>query len=826
MADRERRASIRIRASVDSQLGRALRGVTSAAAKSTQDVERAQRRQTRVSQDMARESERASVDQARAGKQAAQDVERAQRRQARTSRQTGRAAVDSARLSMEATRGLEGAQRRQTRTGQSASRQVDRAAQQQARSSKNASRQTEASREAIEREKQAIVAKSKTAKALAREELRAKERAARDAVRANERASREEKRIARDLVRAQERAVRDVARVKERAARAEVRDAQRAAQRRIREEQRVARAAMKQAEATKRSRRSALGAIGGGGGLVAVGAGLGVGAGQLIGRGQGVAGVGSLEERVGVAGGFQRSLVLTANEANLTEEEQQRIQQDVVQASKETNIPIEDFAAALMDAQQGFDALRDFAAIVPDLATIAAGKDIPLRDVVNVLGTARTGLGLNDADSLKRFADILISTSERGSVEAGAVARDIGPIMAQYAIQTGRTGIVAASELLAFTQTLGKFQPGQSSEIATQIEALLFALKEKDTQEALRKSDIQIFEDDGKTLRGLSDIAAQFAASGEFEADARRLRSGSGTFEERVQTIGKGGIFGRKEAQRAAVMLMTAVQDNPEAFLQLQNIQGGLGLEQADKGLKKLQELPFFKLQNIGITAQAETLKDLGRIVEEITPAVKATTELQSEFPLMTEALKSLETAVWALVGALGAAKLFGGAGAPATATAATTAAGALAGPPGKLPKVSRGMKGGGIIGLALAAAEPFIRESGEDLPFSWLWNDKAFENKFGRSSLHGDEDDDADNDLRHDRRPTMQPGDKALRASLQRQPDRRPASEASSAPRPERDWKGKVHIEIDDRRVNVRQVESDDERVGMTVDSGMRSTQ
>lgn len=457
-----------------------------------------------------------------------------------------------------------------------------------------------ATRAEIEAAKRGMLDKGRTAESIARTEIRLAEKVARDRKRASEMALRAEKR---------------------------------AGEQTRREAEKTAQSQIKEAKRAQRERAAGRGRAGAAiiGGTVA---GAVFGGVQVAQRGQSVARVGSQEEMLDTAIEFKKQMLLTAVEAKTDDGTRDQIADAIFASSKETNTSLLDYTDALGAAQASFDKFEIFGKIIPELAKIAAGKDMPLQELVSVLGVAGTGLGITDEKGMLALADVLISTAERGSIEAGPIAGVLGPLMADWTVKTGRTGEAAARELFATAQVLAKFNPTKPGVVGTQIEAFMSAIKgDKKTQGALRKAGVEVLDDKGE-LRQMSDIAAQMASSKKFF--------------ERVQTGGteQGGLFGRKEAQLAAVNLATAVRDDPNALLSLQNIEAGQGLASSQSGLEKLQATSGFKLQNIGATAQVETAKDSDRIIEAMTPMVKGLTELQTEFPLLNASMPILTGAI------------------------------------------------------------------------------------------------------------------------------------------------------------------------------------
>jgi hypothetical protein len=455
------------------------------------------------------------------------------------------------------------------------------------------------------------------------------------------------------LAKEEERAVQSVARAKEKAARDAVRAAERAAAATRREAEKTARAQVREAEKAAREqtrfneRRGAnmrnfvIGTAGAAYGLAR-------GSLDLIGRGQSLAGVGSLEERLSTTKQFRQDMIITANEAKVSDKDRKKIEEDVLKASEKTGISILEMSGALMAAQQNFDKFKEFADIIGELAQVSAAKGTPLKDLVNIVGTASVSLGLNSAEEKRKFIDVLISTAERGSVEAGAFASNFGAMLPFYTQVTHRTGMEGAREMFAFGQVLGKYHPGAPGEAATEAEALLFKLSEPQTQADLLKADVKVTEGGkiGGQMLPFNDIMKNLAESKKYS----------------LPGVGF-AIFGRKEPTIAASNLIQAYREDPNAMLKLQNIEEGAGAASAGASFEKLKSDASFNLGLIGTQAQAATTRDADRIVQTIMPAVKALTETQNKFPLLTESIGTLESTLRYAIAALVTNTLLGGGG-------------------------------------------------------------------------------------------------------------------------------------------------------------------
>lgn len=559
---------------------------------------------------------------------------------------------------------------------------------------------------------------------------------------------REHQALVREKIREQERLVRITEQFQKEMTRNATREAQRTAQAQIRESEKASREQKKNAKEVSDYNRRVLFAAGG----AAYGAVQGGMA--LVGRGQALAGVGTLDERLSVAGRFRRQMIITSNEARVSAEERIKIEEMMLQTSEKLGISILDLSGALANAQQKFDQFRATAEVLPDLAKFAVGKGLPITDVVDAIGSISRALDLTsvedpskmDPEKQRKALDLIIASSEKGSIESGAVARDIAPLAAPFAMQTGRAGLDGLAELLALAQTLGQSQPGQSGEVATQIEQMLVRFSDADTQKRFKSIGIEVTQGGkiGGTLKNFGEIGRllnqdfvlpethrkalekrveKARADGVDPAgidvivDDFTKKHGTQNAFKASAGIRKEVLGGRLEAMRGVVALMAALNRDEDTFTRLQTLPEGQGLQSAESTLADLEKDPMFNLEKVGAKAQADTVRDADRIVAAITPAVKELTELQTKFPMLTESMGVVNNTMQGLIAALLTQQLFLGGKAIAGANAAGGALGTGMGLLGKAGMVGAAGLAGYLAGDALFEAIGWDREKmGEGL--------------------------------------------------------------------------------------------------------------
>lgn len=485
-------------------------------------------------------------------------------------------------------------------------------------------------------------------------------------------------------------------RAAERAGASERREAERTARTQIREAQRAAKEETKIAQRSSEERRRIM--LGIAGGLY----GAAKGGAALAQRGFGLAGVGSLEERLQTAGDFRAQLIRTAGEAKASPEERARVEANLLKISEQTNISIMDLVAGLATAQSRFDKFKEFSATIGDIAKVSQATGENLDDLVGAIGTASTVFQLDESGQ-REFINALIATSERGAINIGDFARNLAGTAGSFQVATGRTGIEGAREFLATAQTLGTSQVG-AAETATMVERLMSQLSLPDTQGKLKQIGVDVLDKQGK-LKNIGEIGQLLLENKNFQKAGVRQ-----------------AVFPEIRAMRGAEFLTAELARNPEAFAKLQNISAAEGAESVNRRFAELSSDPLFKLRNTGVRAQTETVRDADRIVKAITPAVTELAKLQTQFPLLTESLGTLESAVRWAGGALLADRMMGGGG-QAFGRAAGTALGAAATPTlstvwssaGALAKIGIAGEALGVGFAAYLATHEILKATGID---------------------------------------------------------------------------------------------------------------
>ncbi len=511
------------------------------------------------------------------------------------------------------------------------------------------------------------------------------------------------KRLAKQGVTTARRAAQQVRREAAKTARAQIKQAEKAQRTVSRLADKAAKDQIKAAKKVRDNRRRLAGAVGG----AVVGAAVGVAA--LAQRGQGAAGVQSIDQRLANAKQIRDVLIGTASEAlgkEGTEEGLTKMTDEltklVVQVSKQYQIDATQLAGALAEAQTGFAQLEDFATILPEIAALtkaSVGSDP--KDFVNVVGVLGDAFKLT-LEEMRQLPAIIKETSAEGAISPKELASAFGPALKVLAAATGRTGLDAVREALATAQVLGTSK-AKAPEVATFLEQMTRQLQRPEVREGLARVGVQVSEETDSTLARARK--GRKARKGAFQGDLLPIGQIFKSLQANQEQLTKPGALTAigipEDVSKAFIFAM----QSGDKFSEVSGAQGGQA--DIDRVVAKLTSGPQGELAQLRVEAQAKTIADADRIVETILPMTTALTELQTEFPLLTESMGILTGAVGGLAAVIVGQKLLGGGAAGAGGAAGK--AGGLLSKGGSLLKAA----GAGIAGLAGTAGAGLLSIAG-----------------------------------------------------------------------------------------------------------------
>jgi hypothetical protein len=495
-------------------------------------------------------------------------------------------------------------------------------------------------------------------------------RAAVDGARQRERAEQRTARVVTQVseleIRDARRRAREVVRLSEETGRTRVRVAQRTAREIAREEEDLAR---------RRGRQAA----GGGGGrvgpaMLAAGGVLAGGAQALYGRAAATAGIGSLDQRIQAAGEFGMGVMRFAANAGIDSTARDRLQSQIVSTSDRTGLRSGQLLAGLESAQARFgpEIAMDLAGSLDQLANASVATGSSVEDLIGLLGTVQTAYRLN-GEELQDFLNSTVQATREGSIDARDFAGSFASTLALYASSTNRRGIAGAREAVGLAEVIGSGQFG-AAESATRMEALVRELSDPRVQDRFREAGVNIANSAGNLLP-MEQIAANVQGS-------RQLATSRGISSLRLDS-------------RAESALMVLREQGVEGFRKFANADAAEGARFVQSTSSEMLSSEYAQLTRIGTRRENDTIRDADRIIATYRETVDSVSGLQSQFPILTEVMGTLTTAIQTLIPALVTASVFKGGGSAAAAALGFGGAGAA------------GAAGGGglLAGLAGSSA-------------------------------------------------------------------------------------------------------------------------
>lgn len=456
----------------------------------------------------------------------------------------------------------------------------------------------------------------------------------------------------------------------ERSARAQTRAVEREAQSQRRAQEReasaAARAQARRAEQRRRGLRALPGAVGTAG-LAAADA--------VIGRARGYQsslGVQSTDQRV--AGFVDRQVRLARLSAN-SGVSMQALQEQLSASGQGALVSQDDILAAMETAQArlvggGLD-LEFFTQNLTALARASQAAGGSTEDWTVAVGQMVRQLGVAEGDT-SELIGALIAAAQSGAIEAGDFAEQFSGILSQFRSLRGEggQGIGGAREFTAVAQTLG--QGGRSpAEVRTLMQNMMASLTRGDVQRRIetRLRDRNVFDQNGQLTIGIGDLLERMSGTGYFQSATRRQE-----------------IFGRDiQSNEAFTTLLNSfsLANGGNPISDLQNVNAEQGQAVVDQMYANLEGTASGDVLAMRARGEAQFATNGEALVAHEARLAAALTDVETQFPLATEAVGALRDVVSATVTTFAALNMAtGGAlfGGGAAATGATGAGGAVGG--------------------------------------------------------------------------------------------------------------------------------------------------
>lgn len=372
------------------------------------------------------------------------------------------------------------------------------------------------------------------------------------------------------------------------------------------------------------------------------------------------------------------------------------LQGAVTSASRGALTSQDDILAALETAQGrlvgGDTDLQFFIDHAQDLARASRAAGGSTEDWTVAVGQMQRQLGVASGDT-EEMIGVMVAAARAGAIEAGDFAEQFSGILSQFRSLRGEqgAGIGGAREFGAVAQALG--QGGRSpAEVRTLMQNMLAGLTRADTQRNIerRLGDRNVFDRNGTLQIGLGDLIQRMAADADFQS-----------------ATGRQAIFGRDlQVNEAFTTLLNGARDGANPIGELQAVNAAEGQQVINDFFTQLEGSTAGEVLAIRSRAEGQFQENGGDLVAHEARLAAALSDVETRFPLATEAVGALRDIVMATTATFGALNLatggalFGGAGAAAGGAGAAAAAGG-----GVVATGAAILGGGALLAAPLIAA-------------------------------------------------------------------------------------------------------------------------
>lgn len=305
--------------------------------------------------------------------------------------------------------------------------------------------------------------------------------------------------------------------------------------------------------------------------------------------------------------------------------------------------------------QNRFSNAQGFATAAPDIARFATATGANSADVTGLVGEAFRQMNVSP-DQIGQLLGTLQVTSEKGSVEASDIAGSMSPSIGAFASLTGQTGLGGMQNFLALAQTMGA--SGGDASVLTQ--NLLAKLSSGDVQRNLSRRGVEFRGENGQL-----DMQAMVTSM----VGNRRFVSESGQINQTALQ----GVLGADMQANTAMRTLLQEEIAGRGLNTIASASSAEGSATIDLTMKRIEESAGGGARKAGVNAEANFMENGDQLVRSMTAIAAASSNVETRFPMLSQATDTLRGGFGHLTGTLGALNLAG------MGTAAQTAGGAAA---------------------------------------------------------------------------------------------------------------------------------------------------
>lgn len=352
---------------------------------------------------------------------------------------------------------------------------------------------------------------------------------------------------------------------------------------------------------------------------------------RVVSEAQALAKAGTIASRLEQSMYFKRLIAIKGIESGIKKEELPTFEAPILAAAHRTGASAIEMAEALEEAQTRFAKFKDFIPYMDLLGKVSIGTQSKVRDLVGMLGTGMTIFGLK-GEELEDALYFMVQSASQGSISIGEFSDQLAKFFGSFKGFTKTQGMKGITEMVSFFQAIQKSLQAEPSVVGTYGRAFLNDLSRlpKKAQKQLKKAGVELTDEFGKMLP-LPVLVAGFYKARE-----------AGKFTD----VTKRAVFRNVRSSAAFDALMNTLESVPKYMEEIAAASPKKGRTMVAEQYEAVMAGGMGRLQRIGVDAQIRSIRQMEVLATHEADLAEKITDLQSKFPILTEALGALKDVI------------------------------------------------------------------------------------------------------------------------------------------------------------------------------------
>lgn len=336
---------------------------------------------------------------------------------------------------------------------------------------------------------------------------------------------------------------------------------------------------------------------------------------------------------------------------HISDAETARLRSDVTGAARTGMVDPAQILSIIETGQNRFSAPEFFRQSAGQIARFSTATGSDAESVTGLVGEMQRQMGVQAAD-VGSLLGSLQATSEKGSVEASTIAGTMAPSIGAYHALTGQGGTSGAANFFGLAQTLG----ASGGDPTTLMQNFLAKASSADVQGNLRAAGVNATDANGHM--NVESLIAQMATN-------RRFVGADGSINQTALQ----GVIGRDMEANTAFRTLIAEQLAGRSIGSIASSSAADGTATVDTAIRRIEGSAAGDVLKARTNASANFMENGDQLVRSMTAIAAASSNVETRFPMLSQATDTLRGGFGHLTGTLGALNLAG------MGTAAQTAA-------------------------------------------------------------------------------------------------------------------------------------------------------